>query len=111
MYNLESQQVAAECYHNHLEDAHAVLDDFNTNAHSESVNKLNMLWNQLHMASGAKYMYSGIHCDEYSSQWLGSKGKKIIDELIEDAQKAKMKNALKTLKELRKIMEEKNLIN
>lgn len=111
MYNLETQQVAADVYHNHLEDAHCVLEDFNIAAHTESVNKMNLFWNQLHMAGGAKYIYSDVNYDEYSFQWLSSKGKKIIEELIEDAKKSKMTNALKTLKELRKILEEKNLIN
>lgn len=111
MYNLQTQQIASDIYHNHLEDAHIILEDFHIGARTESVNKMNILWNQLHMAGGAKYIYADAFQEGHSSEWLSSKGKNIIDELIEDAKKSKMNNALKTLKELRKILEEKNLIN
>ena len=111
MNNIETQLIAADIYHSYLEEAHGILEDFNIGAKPESLNKMNILWNQLHIAGGAKYIYADALYDDYSSQWLSSKGKMLIDELIEDAKKAKMHNALKTLKELRKILEEKNLIN
>ena len=106
-----TQEMAADIYHAHLDDAHMVLEDFSSHSRKESHNKMNLLWNKLHMASGAKYIYSEHGAENFSAEWLGSKGKHVIDELINDAKKSKMTNALKTLKELRKILEEKNLIN
>ncbi len=111
MYNQETQQIAADVYHNYLDQAHVIIEDFNSSAHHDSINKMNILWGQLHMAGGARYMYGDEHMDEYSYQWLGKKGRKIIDELMKDAKKSNMKVALKNLKELRDILEEKNLIN
>ncbi len=109
--NITTQQIAADIYHSYLEEAHGVLEDFNIGARPESLNKMNILWNQLHMAGGAKYIYADALYDDFSSQWLSSKGKQLIDELIEDAKKSKMNKALKTLKELRQILEDKHLIN
>ena len=106
-----TKQIAADIYHNYLEDAHMVLEDFSRSAHTHSRNKMNILWNNLHMAGGAKYIYSSSGYNNHSSEWLGSKGKLVINELIDDAKKSKMPKALKTLKELRKILEEQHLIN
>ena len=75
------------------------------------MNKMKHLWGQLHMAGGAKYVYGSADSDLDSQQWLMLRGKHVIDELIADAEKAKMKDSLKKLRELRKILEEKNLIN
>ena len=103
--------IASDIYHGYLEDAHFVLEDFKVASHTESLNKMNILWGQLHSAGGAKYIYADPHSDLYSQEWLFEKGKHVIDELIEDAEKSNMSNTLKTLKEIRKIMEDKNLIN
>jgi hypothetical protein len=111
MYNSEARQTAADVYHNYLEDAHCILDDFNRSSQTEAVNKMNIFWNQLRMASGARYIYSDSSHDEFSFDWLNSNGKNVIDGLITDAGNAKSGKALSNLKNLRKILEEKHLIN
>ena len=84
-----AQETAADVYHHYLEEAHQILEEFGLASHTESCNKMNILWNQLHMAGGAKYIYSDANFNNHSSEWLGSKGKHIIDELINDAKKSK----------------------
>ena len=111
MYNHENKQVASDVYHNYLDNVHSVLEDFSVAAHYQSMDKMHILWNQLHIAGGAKYIYADIAHDEFTHQWLSKKGKKIIEELIVDARKSNMKGALQTLEDLQKILEEKRLIN
>lgn len=111
MYNTSTQQNAADIFHNYLDEAHLVVDGFKTTMHIDSMNKMRHFWGNLHMASGARYIYADSDCDLTSQQWLMMKGKHVIDELIVDAEKGKMKDTLKKLRELRKILEDKNLIN
>ena len=111
MYNLQSKQVAADVYHNYLDNVHNILEDFSGNAHYQSLDKMNVLWNQLHIASGAKYIYSDSNHSEFTHQWLETKGKIILNELINDAKKSKMKKSLKNLCELKGVLEECKIIH
>ncbi len=111
MYNVHTQQIAADVFHNYLDEAHEVLDGFKTSMHLDSHNKMKQFWGQLHIASGARYIYAGADCDQNSQEWLHAEGGHIMDELIADAEKSKMKPTLTKLRELRKVLEEKHLIN
>ena len=99
---------AADIYHNHFEEVHKACEEFQKVNNLESLNKIMHLLGHLHSVGGAPYQYS--QDADYPQIWLMSNGKTILNQLITDAQAARLEDTAKSLSVMCGKLEQSNIV-